>query len=204
MDAASGALSLSVNAGLGRHTLTLRVTDERNNDDETVATVDVSAVLSLAAVPSFTVIASLGMNLHTFVAGGGIGAPTYAIVSGNDKNGFILDAASGVLSLSVNAEPDNYVLSVEVTDARGNTDGAVATVGVSAVLSLADAPRLTAVAGEAATLHMFSANGGIGIKTYNLAAGDERLFFGGCRQWRIVFAGKRARRDLYANGGGGG
>ena len=176
LDAASGVLSLSVNAELGRHTLTFRVTDERNNDDETVATVAVSAVLTLAAVPSFTVIASLGMNLHTFVAGGGIGAPTYAIVSGNDKKGFTLDAASGVLSLSVNAEPDNYVLSIEVTDARGNTDGAVATVGVSAVLSLADAPRLTAVAGEAVTLHMFSANGGIGIKTYTLAAGNQNYF----------------------------
>ena len=176
LDAASGVLSLSVNAELGRHTLTFRVTDERNNDDETVATVAVSAVLTLAAVPSFTVIASLGMNLHTFVAGGGIGAPTYAIVSGNEKESFTLNAESGVLSLSVNAEPDNYVLNIEVTDARGNTDEAVATVGVSAVLSLADAPRLTAVAGEAVTLHMFSANGGIGIKTYTLAAGGENYF----------------------------
>ena len=176
LDADNGVLSLHADAGLGRHTLTLRVADERGNDAETVATVEVSAVLSLADAPPFTVIASLGVSLHTFVAGGGIGAPTYAIVSGNDKKGFILDAASGVLSLSVNAEPDNYVLSVEVTDARGNTDEAVATVGVSAVLSLADAPRLTAVAGEAATLHMFSANGGIGIKTYTLAAGDERYF----------------------------
>ena len=105
LDADNGVLSLSVNARLGRHTLTLRVADERGNDDETVATVDVSAVLSLADAPPFTVIASLGMSLHTFVASGGIGAPTYAIVSGNDKKGFILDAESGVLSLSVNAEP---------------------------------------------------------------------------------------------------
>ena len=176
LDAASGVLSLRVDAGLGRHTLTLQVMDERKHTVEAVATVAVSAVLTLADAPPFTVIASLGVSLHTFVAGGGIGVPTYAIVSGNDKKGFTLNAASGVLSLLVNAEPDNYVLSIEVTDARGNTDEAVATVGVSAVLSLADAPRLTAVAGEAATLHMFSASGGIGIKTYNLAAGDERYF----------------------------
>ena len=176
LDAASGVLSLSVNAGLGRHTLTLQVMDARKHTVEAVATVAVSAVLTLADAPPFTVIASLGMSLHTFVAGGGIGAPTYAIVSGNDKKGFTLNAASGVLSLLVNAEPNNYVLSIEVTDARGNTDEAVATVGVSAVLSLADAPRLTAVAGEAATLHMFSAGGGIGIKTYTLVGGDERYF----------------------------
>ena len=176
LDAANGVLSLHADAGLGRHTLTLQVMDERKHTVEAVATVAVSAVLVLPDAPPFTVIASMGMSLHTFVAGGGIGVPTYAIVSGNDKKGFILNAASGVLSLLVNAEPNNYVLSIEVTDARGNTDEAVATVGVSAVLSLADAPRLTAVAGEAATLHMFSANGGIGIKTYTLAAGDENYF----------------------------
>ena len=177
LDADNGVLSLQADAGLGRHTLTLQVMDARKHTVEALATVAVSAVLTLADASPFTVIASLGVSLHTFVAGGGIGAPTYAIVSGNDKKGFILDAASGVLSLSVNAEPDNYVLSVEVTDARGNTDEAVATVGVSAVLSLADAPRLTAVAGEAVTLHMFSANGGIGIKTYTLVGGDDADYF---------------------------
>ena len=100
--------------------------------------------------------------------------------------------------------PDNYVLSVEVTDARGNTDEAVATVGVSAVLALADAPRLTAVAGEVATLHMFSANGGIGIKTYTLAAGNKDYFSVDVGSGVLSFAGNRASRDLYANGGGGG
>ena len=176
LDAANGVLSLHADAGLGRHILTLQVMDAREHNVQAVATVAVSAVLTLVDASPFTVIASVAMSLHTFVAGGGIGTHTYAIVSGNDKKAFILNAASGALSLSVNAEPDNYVLSVEVTDARGNTAEAVATVGVSAVLSLADAPRLTAVAGEAATLHMFGANGGIGIKTYTLAAGNKDYF----------------------------
>ena len=81
--------------------------------------------------------------------------------------------ASGVLSLSADAEPDIYVLRIQAKDARDNTDEAVATVGVLAALSLSDAPRLTAVAGEAVSLHTFSAKGGIGTKTYTLMPGDD-------------------------------
>ena len=173
LGAASGVLSLRADAALGRHTLTLQVADARANTVQAVATVEVSAALALSDAPPFTVIASVGMNLHTFIASGGIGAPTYAIVSGNDEDHFDLDAASGVLSLAADAEPDIYVLRIQVTDARDNTDEAVATVGVSAVLSLADAPRLTAVAGEAVSLHTFSAKGGIGTKTYTLMPGDD-------------------------------
>ena len=177
LGAASGVLSLRADAALGRHLLTVQVMDARKNTVQAVATVEVSAVLVLPDAPSFTVIASVGMNLHTFIAGGGIGTPTYAIMSGNEKEGFTLNAASGVLSLSVNAEPDNYVLNIEVTDARGNTAEAVATVGVSAVLSLADAPRLTVVAGEAVSVHTFSAKGGIGNNTYTLVGGDDADYF---------------------------
>ena len=173
LDAASGALSLSVNAGLGRHTLTVQVMDDDDNIAKALATVEVSAVLSLSDAPSFTVIASVGMNLHTFIASGGIGAPTYAILMGNEESHFDLDAASGVLSLAADAEPNRYVLRIQVTDARDNTDEALATVGVSAALSLADAPRLTAVAGEAVSLHTFLANGGNGNNTYTLVGDDD-------------------------------
>ena len=176
LDAASGVLSLRADAALGRHTLTVQVADARANTVQAVATVDVSAALSLADAPSFTVIASVAMSLHRFIASGGIGIPTYAIVSGNESY-FSVNASSGVLSLVADAEPDIYVLSIEVTDARGNTDEAVATVGVSAVLSLADAPRLTAVAGEAVSVHTFSAKGGIGTKTYTLMPGDSVEYF---------------------------
>ena len=176
LDAASGVLSLSVNAGLGRHTLTVQVADARNNTVQAVAMVEVSAALSLADAPPFTVIASVAMSLYKFIASGGIGAPTYEIVSG-DESYFSVNASSGVLSLAADAEPDRYVLRIQVTDARDNTDEAVATVGVSAALSLADAPRLTAVAGEAISLHTFSAKGGIGAKTYTLMPGDDVGYF---------------------------
>ena len=177
LDAGSGVLSLRADAALGRHTLTVQVADARANTVQAVATVDVSAALSLADAPSFTVIASVAMSLHRFIASGGIGIPTYAIVSGNKESHFDLNAANGVLSLAADAEPDTYVLRIQAKDARGNTDEAVATVGVSAVLSLADAPRLTAVAGEAVSLHTFSAKGGIGTKTYTLMPGDSVEYF---------------------------
>ena len=172
LGAASGVLSLRVDAALGRHTLTVQVADARNNTVQAVATVEVSAALSLADAPPFTVIAGVAMSLHMFIASGGIGTPTYAIVSG-DESYFSVNASSGVLSLAADAEPDTYVLRIQVTDARDNTDEAVATVGVSAALSLADAPRLTAVAGEAVSLHTFSANGGNGNNTYTLVGDDD-------------------------------
>ena len=173
LGAASGVLSLRADAALGRHTLTVQVADARANTVQAVATVEVSAALALSDAPPFTVIASVAMSLHRFIASGGIGIPAYAIVSGNEKGHFALDAASGVLSLAADAEPDNYVLRIQAMDARDNTDEAVATVGVSAMLSLADAPRLTAVAGEAVSLHTFSAKGGIGTKIYTLMSGDD-------------------------------
>ena len=177
LDAASGALSLRADAALGRHTLTLQVADARNNTVQALATVEVSAALALSDAPPFTVIASVAVSLHMFIASGGIGVPAYTIVSGNEKGHFDLGAASGVLSLTADAEPDTYVLRIQATDARGNTDDAVATVGVSATLSLADAPRLTAVAGEAMSLHTFSAKGGIGNNTYTLVGGDDADYF---------------------------
>ena len=176
VDAGSGVLSLLADAQAGVHTLTVQAIDEGRRTVEGLATVRVSAALALSDVPSFTVIASVGMNLHTFVASGGIGTPTYEIVSGNKEGHFDLDAASGVLSLTAGAEPDTYVLRIQVTDARDNTAEAVATVGVSALLSLAAVSLLEAIEGKAVSLHMFSASGGIGMKTYTLAAGDEDYF----------------------------
>ena len=173
LNAASGVLSLSVNAEVGRHTLTVQVLDARNNTVETVVTVGVSAVLELAATPSFTVIASVGMNLHTFIASGGIGTPTYTILAGNDDGQFTLNAASGVLSLSVNAELGSYTLTVQVMDGRDNTAQAVATVEVAAALVLAAAPSFTVIASVAMSLHMFIASGGIGTPTYTIVAGNE-------------------------------
>ena len=175
LDAASGVLSLRADAALGRHTLTLQVADARANTVQAVATVDVSAVLKLAAAPSFTVIASVAMSLHTFIASGGIGTPTYTI-AGNEVEHFDLDAASGVLSLSMNAEVGSHILTVQVMDGRDNIADTVVTVGVSAVLSLAAAPSFTVIASVAMSLHTFIASGGIGSRTYTLLAGDERYF----------------------------
>ena len=57
------------------------------------------------------------MSLHTLIASGGIGTPTYAILAGNEKVGhFTVNAASGVLSLQAGAEPGAYVLKVLATD----------------------------------------------------------------------------------------
>ena len=173
----SGVLSLSVDAEVGRYTLTVQVMDERANTAETVATVEVSAALSLAGAPSFTVIASVAMSLHTFVASGGIGLKTYTLLAGGAGEYFSVDAASGVLSLSMNAPAREYMLTVQVKDERSNTAQAVATVGVSAALVLAEVPSFMVIASVEMSLHTFAASGGIGLKTYTLMVGDAGEYF---------------------------
>ena len=175
LDAASGVLSLSVNAELRRHTLTVQVMDARDNTAQATVMVEVSAALTLAEVSSFTVIASMAMSLRTFIASGGIGTPTYEIVSGNEE-GFTLNAASGVLSLVADAKPDIYVLRIQAMDARANTAETVVTVGVSAILSLSEVPSFTVIASVATSLHRFIASGGIGGRTYTLLVGEEDYF----------------------------
>ena len=177
LNATSGVLSLTVDAAVGSHTLTVQVMDERDNTAQAVATVEVSAALALADAPSFTVIASVVMSLHTFIASGGIGTPTYTIFAGNDDGNFALNAASGVLSLTVDAAVGSHTLTVQVMDERGNTAQALATVGVSAALALAAAPSFTVIASVAMSLHTFIAGGGVGIKTYTLVAGDAEEYF---------------------------
>ena len=170
---------------------------EGNHADAT-AIVEVRASLSLATVPPLTVIA--GRVAHTLAASGGIGTPTYAILAGNTDGHFALDAASGVLSLRADAALGRHTLTLQVADARKNTVQALATVEVSAVLVLSDAPSFTVIASMAMSLHTFIASGGIGIKTYTLVAGDaEEIFCCGCRQWSILFIAKHPGKGLYAD-----
>ena len=173
----SGVLSLSMNTPAKEYTLTVKVMDARNNTVETVATVEVSAVLSLTAAPPFTVIASVAMSLHTFAATGGIGVKTYTLLAGDDVEYFAVGVDSGVLSLSLNTPAKEYRLTVQAIDKQNNIAQVVVMVGVSATLALADVPPLTVIASVAMSLHTFAANGGIGVKTYMLQAGDGVEYF---------------------------
>ena len=173
----SGVLSLLATAKEGVHTLTVQAIDKRNRGVDALATVRVSAALSLADAPPFTVIASMAMSLHTFVASDGIGVKTYTLLDGDGGEYFSVDATSGVLSLSVNTPAGEYMLIVQAEDEHANTVQAVATVGVSAVLSLADAKSLGGAQGIEISLHTFVAQGGIGARTYTLLTDDVEDYF---------------------------
>ena len=77
-------LSLSANAAVGRHTLTVQVMDERGNTAQ--AGGDGGGVGGFGigrCVHALTVIASVNaLSLHAFVADGGIGSRTYTLVGG--------------------------------------------------------------------------------------------------------------------------
>ena len=178
LDAGSGVLSVQGSVTVGIYTLSMRVTDTSGNRSEALAVVAVEASLFLADAPSLAAVAGITMSVHTFAAGGGIGAKTYTIAAADDgADYFILNAASGVLSV-VNATVGVYTLSVQVSDSRGNSAQARGTVEVVGTLSLADALSLVALArlSVEVSLTTFTASGGYGTKRYEMIADDSDYF----------------------------
>ena len=182
LNAHSGVLRLLTNAVSGMYTLTVQAEDTRNNSDTALATVEVSEPLTLADAALYA-FAGMTVSLHTFTAGGGFGDKTYTIIAGNEEDYFVLNADRGVLSLQA-AALGNYTLTIQVEDGYNQTVVAVATVAVSAILSLAGAPPLDAFTGMILSLrtfipmsvHTFTAGGGFGAKTYSIIAGTQDYF----------------------------
>ena len=170
LDAQSGVLSLSV-ATQGIYTLTVEVRDERDNTDDALATIAISAVLSLAEVPPFYLFAGMTMNLHTLTASGGFGDKTYLITDGNGDDYFALDAQSGILSVKANSTPGNYLLQVLARDEQNFEAAKTVTVAIVETLSLADASLY--IFDNVGIVHTFAASGGFGDKTYTILEGNE-------------------------------
>ena len=82
VDGGSGVLSLLAAAQEGVHTVTVQAIDAGSRKVNALATVRVSAALMLSDAPSFTVIASVALSLHTFIASGGIGIKNLCFVGG--------------------------------------------------------------------------------------------------------------------------
>ena len=175
--ATSGILSVLPNASVGFYTVPVEVEDGDGNSATAVATVELSENLSLADAQRLSVVAGKALILHTFSADGGAGTPTYDLL--NHKNYFTVDGDSGILSVQAVSEVGVYTLSVEASDGEGSQATARAIVDVLPRLSLANASLLIAVEKKAVSLHMFSANGGIGGKTYTFVAvaGDDTKYF---------------------------
>ena len=118
-------------------------------------------------------VSGIGKILHTFQTSGGKSAPTFRLYSASSD--FYLDESDGVLSVAADAAVGIYTLTVQTWD-TATTLQITATVAVVETLFLADAPPLTATAGAAASLHTFTASGGLGAKTYTLIAGNAGYF----------------------------
>ena len=170
LDAQSGVLSLSV-ATQGIYTLTVEVRDGRGNTDEALATIAISAVLSLAEVPSFYIVPGVAMTLHTLTAGGGFGVKTYTIFAGNGDDYFALDAQSGILSVKANSTPGDYLLQVRATDEQDFETAKTVTVAIAENISLADASLY--IFDNVEIVHTLAASGGFGDKTYTIVAGND-------------------------------
>ena len=178
LGAQSGILSVQNTAPVGIYTLSVAADDANGNRSNAVmAVVEVRLSLLLADAPRLTAVAKYAASLHTFVAAHGGDGKIYTIEGGNADENFALNAASGVLSLRAESTEGLYTLTVQAADERESLVTAVATVEVSAVLRLADALPLLVDAGEVKSLTIFTASGGVGAKTYTLAAGNEDNYF---------------------------
>ena len=178
LDSQSGVLAVQNTAPVGIYTLSVVVEDGSSNRSEAArAVVEVRLSLLLADAPRLTAVAEFAASLHTFVAAHGGDGKAYTIEGGDAGGNFVLNAASGVLSLRAESAAGLYTLTVQAADERDSLVTAVATVEVSAVLRLADALALVADAGDVVSLTTFTASGGIGVKTYTLVAGNEDNYF---------------------------
>ena len=176
LDPSSGVLSMKVNALAEIYTLSVQAADAEGNVVTALATVEVASLL-LRDVMLYAIVGR-EVSLYTFEAGGGSGVKTYTIVAGNEAKYFTLGKESGVLSVQSDVSVGIYTLSMQVTDADDNRSEALAVVVVDDFLFLADAPPLVAVAGVTVSLHTFAASGGVGAKTYTIAAaGDGADYF---------------------------
>ena len=173
LDSASGVLSLRASATVGVYTLSVKVIDEADEEATALAVVEVVLPLSLARA---TLYGYAGVTIYQFTASGGTGAKIYLLDSTN-ADFFVIDAESGILSVLANATPGIYNIYPIVVDTKSGY-GTYAEVIVEIVphLSLPRPPPLFGSAGVAMSLHTFTANGGVGAKTYTVTADPEDYF----------------------------
>ena len=114
----SGVLSVAANVPAGLYALNVQAADKDNNVIQAAAVVDISPFVSLPAPSTLYALEGTAATLHTFVGVGGLGAKSYALVSGNDANYFTL--SGGVLSVLGNAVVGEYALVIEVSDSAAN------------------------------------------------------------------------------------
>ena len=150
IDAATAAITLANGAVLDReatpsYTLSVRASDGTTNSDVdvTVNATDVASVVTAAQVFAISETAAATSAVGTVATTGDKNSVVFSIVSGNTDGKFVIDAATGAITLATNAVLDreatpSYTLSVRASDGTTNSDVDV-TVNVTDV-----APTITA------------------------------------------------------------
>ena len=128
----------------------------------------------------------------------------------------VFDIADGVLQLTATETSGlgTQVVTIYVEDKFDLLNDSYANLTASAVitvefksgaadkLELKDAPRLTAVAGKAVSLHTFAAEGGSEDKTYTLVAGGDGYFSVGATSGVLSLSMNAQAGSVCADGGG--
>ena len=128
-------------------------------------------------------------TVHTFIAGEPV---TWALVGGTDQGRFVIDPSTGVLTFVAapdfeqptdNGTDNTYLVTVEATDANGNTSQQTVTITVADVDEDATPPAITGPSGTSgaaasvktvdegdAAVATFAANEGV---TWSIAGGPD-------------------------------
>ena len=183
------------------YTLTIQVTDAAGNTVTGTITVDVTNVVedadagpTLTANQSFTYVENQAASytVGTVTATDNVGVTGYSIVGGDTNNEFAI-TSGGVLSHTVTGTagaandfeitPNTYTLTIEVTDAAGNTATGTITVNVTNIDDAAPAvtagQRFTYAENQAAnyTVGTVAATDNVGVTGYSIVGGDTNNEF---------------------------
>ncbi|MGI9392384.1 MAG: hypothetical protein ACR2N8_02475, partial [Parvibaculales bacterium] len=177
--ATSGVLSSKLNIPARTYNIGVEATDKLGRKVQVNVKVTAEPVLSLTDAPPANLFSDeIGatVTVHTFAAGGGIGAKVYNIVSGNVGGYFAVDRNSGVLA-GVNVPLGAYTLSVRVRDSRNSEVVAQAVVRILEPF-LSTVPPLVFLPPKSMSVTLYNFTGGsVGKKGYVIFSGNDQGYF---------------------------
>ncbi|MGA1706369.1 MAG: beta strand repeat-containing protein, partial [Candidatus Nanopelagicaceae bacterium] len=186
INASNGVVSTSANTPADTYTITVRVTDDRGDIEETTLVIRVNETLTLTGDTTIVTTYSRAITADFNAAGGttadsgGENAYIFTIneIRKFDNStidtvaaGITIDPASGLLSVSETTPADTYTVTLRVTDSVSAFVQLLVTIRVNESVSVTGATTLTTTQGIAIDTQ-FSASLGTAPYTYQIVTSN--------------------------------
>ncbi|MGA1670054.1 MAG: beta strand repeat-containing protein, partial [Candidatus Nanopelagicaceae bacterium] len=173
INASNGVVSTSANTPADTYTITVRVTDDRGDIEETTLVIRVNETLTLTGAS--TLITTAGREITsdydatggTTADSGGQNAYIFSIVSSPTDGGITIDASTGILTIASSVVADTYTVTIRVTDSVSAYVETVVMVYVNARTSVTGPSTLVTTEGFAIDTQ-FTATLGSAPYTYQI------------------------------------